>query len=729
MCNRRSAAVADVPAARETTNCLIAAWARAIMSPVRDTVSRAAPKVFSRNSPTAHTCGIGSPGVLTSQKMETTMECSPFGTWTSPISAAAAAAGERAVDWVDFVGEEVWWAELRPEESGRTALVRCAADGSVSDVVGREWNVRSRVIEYGGRPWLPLGRDAAAGFVFTHGEDQRVYRALPGGAPAPISPEPERPAGTRYCDFVRVGDEVWCLRERATGPLPTDVRRELVALPLEGDAAGDPEAVRPLAASHHFMTGPKVSPDGRHACWLGWDHPRMPWDGTDLMCADIRPDGTFGEPRKVFGGAGIATGQVEWDSLRPGVLHVLSDPDGWWNLYEVDLSGERRPLCPRAEEFGEPLSRIGARWFFPAEDGRLFVTHGTAGRRLAVLKPDGTLTDIDAGGRYRDCTEWVVLAADGHRIVAGAAGPRQRRSLLLIDTEREASAARVLRPASTAYAGYLSPGRHEVFRNAKGDEVHAYVYPPHNPEFAAPEGELPPYLVHVHGGPTTRSQFAADLSLAYFTSRGIGVVDVQYGGSTGFGRAYRERLRENWGVVDVQDCATAIHGLIERGLADPERVGIRGRSAGGWTAAASLAAEPGLYRVAGIYYPLLDPERWVGGGTHDFESRYLDSLIGPWPAAAARYTAVSPLRSADRIRAPFVLFQGLRDAICLPELADGFLKRVGREVPHAYLTFEDEGHGFRRAETIVACLEAELSAYARGFGFDAPGVPLIALTV
>ncbi|GAA2688071.1 alpha/beta hydrolase family protein [Streptomyces lunalinharesii] len=651
------------------------------------------------------------------------MRISPFGTWASPISAKTAAAGETRVEWAACVGDEVWWTELRPQESGRSALVRRTPDGVVADVLAPRWNVRTRVIEYGGKPWLPLG-GPETGFVFTHWDDQRVYRVVPGGSPEPISPEPAMPAGARYCDFALVGDEVWCLREETIGHA-TDVRRALVALPLDGSAADEPEAVRVLAASHHFMTGPKVSPDGRQVCWLGWDHPAMPWEGTEVICARVGVDGMPGPARVVAGGPGEAVGQVEWAPGHAGVLYVLSDSDGWWNLYEIDSEGKRRALCPRSEEFGEPLWRIGAQWFLPMDGDRLAVAHGTAGRQPAVLEPDGSLWDVSGDDQY---TEWAVLATDGRRVVATAAGPRQPRALLLLDPAPGVPA-EVLRASDTTYADYLSPSRHEVFRNDAGEEVHAYVYPPYSPDFIAPAGELPPYVVHVHGGPTTRSQWAADLTTAFFTSRGIGVVDVQYGGSTGFGRRYRQRLQGKWGVVDVHDCAAAIRGLVARGVADPARLGIRGGSAGGWTTAASLASEPDLYRVAGIYFPLLDPEGWSERGTHDFESRYLESLIGPWPQARDRYAEVSPLRRANRVQAPFVLFQGLEDEICLPAQAERFLRELGESgPPRAYLTFDGEQHGFRKAETLIACLQAELSAYAQCFGFEAPEVPHTELT-
>ncbi|MGW5049847.1 prolyl oligopeptidase family serine peptidase [Actinokineospora sp. NPDC004072] len=646
------------------------------------------------------------------------MRTAPYGSWTSPIAAAGVAAGEKQVEYLDCVGDEIWWVENRPEENGRSALVRRAADGTIADALDARWNVRSRVIEYGGRPWASLGGGA---FAFTHWDDQRVYRADPDGTVRPLSPEPARPAGDHYADFTVVGGHLWGVRESMTGPAPTDVRRDLVALPLDGSAADDPGQVRVLAATHHFMTGPKVSPDGKHAVWLGWDHPSMPWERTDVMCAPVVGETELGEPRLVAGGGDTAVSQVEWAPDRPDTLYLLSDRDGWWNLYELTVDGPTRPLCPRAEEFGEPLWRLGARWFLPIGGGRLFVVHGTGGGTLAVLEPDGSLRDF--GGPY---TEWSWPATDGRRVAALAGAPRLRRTIVIADPD---GGVEPIRPAPVPNADYLPTGVKRTFTGPDGEDVHAYVYPPHNPDFTAPDGELPPFVVHVHGGPTNRGQLVVNQEFAYFTSRGIGVVDVQYGGSTGFGRAYRERLNGNWGVVDVRDCATAIRALIAEGAADPARTAIRGGSAGGWTAAASLAAEPDLYRAGSIYFPVLDPVSWRVAGTHDFESRYLESLIGPWPEAKARYAEVSPLARADAIRAPFVLLQGLDDAVCPPEQAELLLGKLrGRGVPHAYLAFEGEQHGFRKVETITACLTAELALYARVFGFTAPDVPAIDLT-
>ncbi|WP_157876149.1 S9 family peptidase, partial [Streptacidiphilus griseoplanus] len=256
-----------------------------------------------------------------------------------------------------------------------------------------------------------------------------------------------------------------------------------------------------------------------------------------------------------------------------------------------------------------------------------------------------------------------------------------------------------------------------TFTGPDGREVHANLYPPRNPDFTAPPGELPPYVVFAHGGPTSRSPMVLDLEIAYFTSRGIGVVEVNYGGSTGHGREYRNRLRGQWGVVDVEDCATAARALAAEGTADPRRLAIRGGSAGGWTTAASLTGTD-LYRCGAIRYPVLDLTAWSSGGeTHDFESRYLDSLIGPLPEAADRYRERSPVTHADRLTVPFLLLQGLDDVICPPAQAQRLVDRAAeRGVPHRYLTFPGEGHGFRRADTITTALEAELALYTEAFG-------------
>jgi len=650
----------------------------------------------------------------------------PYGSWTSPIGADDVAHGEALPEWVGFVGDEVWWTEPLPEEDGRAALMRGGPDGPVEALPGR-WDVRTRVIEYGGRPWLAVSADPADGVVFTHGPDQRLYRWLPGADAVPLTPPGSRPAELRYADFAVRGDEVWCLRETVADRAGTRVVRHLVAVPLDGSAAAEPGRVRELAASHHFMTGPRIEPNGGRVAWLGWNHPDLPWDATELMIADITPAGDLAGPRVLLGDLADAESrqsvtQAEWATDGSGILYATTDSDGWWNVHAISPDGAVCNLRPATEEFGDALWRIGQRWCVPLRDGTLAVVHGTGERRLGILSPDGSLRD--PGGLAEAGTEWDSPATDGRRIAAVCAGPHRRRTVVLADPA-DGTVTVVRPPSGTAFDAWATTPYTRTFSGEDSQEVHAHVHPPYSPDHTAPEGELPPWLIFVHGGPTSRSTLVLRQDISFFTSRGIGVVDVQYGGSSGYGRAYRERLRGNWGITDVRDCAAVARGLVVAGLADPARLAIRGGSAGGWTAAVSLCAEPDLYSAAGVYFPLLDPVTWAESGTHDFESRYLDSLIGPWPDAKDRYEERSPLAGADRIRAPFVLLQGMEDKVCPPAQSRAMVERLhGRGARCRYLTFEGEGHGFRKAENIVTALHAELQLYGEALGFTPALAPV-----
>ncbi|MES4889554.1 LpqB family beta-propeller domain-containing protein [Streptomyces sp. NPDC096012] len=646
---------------------------------------------------------------------------SAYGSWPSPIDAALAAAHDGHPEWVGFVGDEVWWTEPRPAEGGRRALVRRTADGTEESVLPQPWNVRSRVIEYGGRPWTGVVTDDGPLVVFTHFADQRLYRYEPGGEPRPLTPLSPVGGGLRWAepqvDLAR--GEVWCVLEEFTGDGPGDLRRVLAAVPLDGSAAGDRAAVRELTGERHrFVTGPRLSPDGRRAAWLAWDHPRMPWDGTELLVAEVGADGTLHSVRTAAGGPDEAVAQAEWST--DGRLLYASDRDGWWNLYRDGVA-----LCPREEEFAGPLWKLGLRWFAPLDNGLIAVVHGRGSTLLGILDPESGEV-VDAAGPWTEFAS--TLAAHGERIVAVGASPRTAHEVVELDTRTgraRAIGARHRDPVDPAY--YPEP-QIRVFTGPDGREVHAHVYPPHHPERTSGDGELPPYVIWAHGGPTSRVPLVLDLEIAYFTSRGIGVAEVNYGGSTGYGRAYRERLREQWGVVDVEDCAAVARALADEGTADPARLAIRGGSAGGWTTAASLTTTD-LYACGTIIYPVLDLTTWGPGETHDFESRYLESLIGPLSEVPARYAERSPTARADRLTAPFLLLQGLDDVICPPAQCERFLARIaGRGVPHAYLTFAGEGHGFRRADTMIRALEAELSLYAQVFGLDPePRIPKVEL--
>ncbi|MDQ0810110.1 dipeptidyl aminopeptidase/acylaminoacyl peptidase [Streptomyces sp. B3I7] len=656
----------------------------------------------------------------------------PHGTWPSPLDAATAAAHDGRPDHVGFVGDEPWWTEPRPTEGGRRTLVRRTADGRAESVLPAPWNVRSRVHEYGGHPWAGTTRPEGPLVVFSEGADQRLYAHEPdvaGAGPRPLTPLSSLTrggGGLRWVNPVIRAErgEVWCVLEEFTGDGPGDVRRVPVAVPLDGSAAEDRAAVRELtAARHRFVTGPRPSPDGRRAAWLAWDHPRMPWDGTELLVADIGDDGLLHDPRTVAGGPEESIAQADW--AADGTLLYVSDRSGWWNPYRLDDTGRHHELCPREEEFGGPLWTVGQRWFAPLAEGLVAVVHGRGTTALGILDPE-TGEVVDAAGPWSEFAP--TLAVHGSRIVGVGAGPRSAPAVIELDARTGRARVIGAEPHDPVDPAYYPEPQLRTFTGPDGRDVHARLYPPHNPGYTAPGDELPPYVVWAHGGPTGRAPVVLDLGIAYFTSRGIGVAEVDYGGSTGYGREYRERLREQWGVVDVEDCAAVALALAEEGTADRRRLAVRGGSAGGWTAAVSLATTD-VYACGTILYPVLDLVGWAEGGTHDFESRYLDGLVGPLSgpdAVPGRYAERSPVERADGITVPFLLLQGLDDVICPPAQCERLLERMaGRGVRHAYLTFEGEGHGFRRAETTVRALEAELGLYAEVFGL--PGVQALEL--
>ncbi|HJP75779.1 MAG TPA: prolyl oligopeptidase family serine peptidase [Pseudonocardiaceae bacterium] len=641
------------------------------------------------------------------------MNTAPYGAWTSPISAADVARVVGAPDWVELHAGEVWWTQTRPEEGGRAALLRKTPDGQVHDVLPGDWNVRNRVHEYGGRPWTILNTPDGPRVAFTHWTDQRVYLLDPNqGNPTPLTEIPPRDQGKRYADLGPGpgSREVWCVRETEIGDAPTDIERELIALPLDGSPP------RRLGASHHFMTAPKPSPDGTYAAWLGWDHPRMPWDGTELCVAPILSDGTFGKHWVVAGGRHEAVCQFEWDG--PNALLAMTDPTGWWNLHRIRLDGSSTNLAPCEEELGGPLWSLGSRWFASLGDGRHVVLRGGA---LAILDEfSRTITDVQV-----DLPAWgPTLAASDSTVACTAAGPTANWAVVSVDLRDPATTLTTLSesPAATLPTEYLPPAHERTFTTPDGRKIPAVIYPPTNPDHTAPEGERPPYVVHVHGGPTARFVPVLMRVFAYLTSRGIGVVAVNHGGSTGYGRAFRELLNEQWGVLDVADCAAVAKALGEEGIADPERLAIRGGSAGGWTGALSIATTT-VYKCATMLCPLLDLVSWIDQ-THDFESRYMENLIGRLPEHKDRYLERSPMTYVDSVDVPVLLMQGADDPICPTPDATRYMARLdGTGVPHAYLAFEGERHGFRKAENVARVAEAELSFYGHVFGFTPPGVP------
>jgi dipeptidyl aminopeptidase/acylaminoacyl peptidase len=658
----------------------------------------------------------------------------PYGAWPSPITAADVAKGQVLISYPTVAGTDVWWQEGRPDEGGRVTVVHCDAAGHQQALLPAPWNARSRVHEYGGRSYLPVparprdGAAAAAGqaIVFANYADQRLYFA------EASAPEPLTPAATddglgelRFADFILSADgqEVWCVQERHEAG---KITRSLVAVPLDGSAAEDPAAIRELVSGSDFFAFPTLSPDGSRLAWICWNHPRMPWDGTELRVAQIS-EGVLGRGRLVKGGMRESVLAPVWRNETS--LYVVSDWPGWWNLYQVGLVGEpAQALYPAEEEFAEPLWQLGGRPYAVLGDGRLAVLHGQGGMQLGLLDPEtGEIADLDLP--FQEFRGGV--SADGSTIVAVAGGPQTPLSVVLADAATGKSEVLRRETEEMPEAGYLPVPNQVLLEGHYGRNVHALVYPPTHPDAVAPEGELPPYIVWAHGGPTSHAVGLLDLEKAYFTSRGIGVIDVNYGGSTGYGRSYRERLRMQWGVVDVEDVVAAGLALADKDEADRRRLGIRGASAGGWTALAAVttqAARQPVFSATASYFGVADLREFAAE-THDFESHYLDGLIGPLPGFEYVYAERSPAGHVTDATCPVLLLQGLDDPIVPPRQAESIAADLtAHGIRHALLTFKGESHGFRRTETIITALEAELSFYGQVLGFTPPGIPQLSLT-
>ncbi|HEY3020395.1 MAG TPA: S9 family peptidase [Solirubrobacteraceae bacterium] len=613
---------------------------------------------------------------------------SPYGSWRSALSTDVLLAGEVRLGAPAFAGDARVWSERRPAEGGRSVLVRRESSGARRDILPAGFDVRTRVHEYGGGAWLALG-DAAV--VFSNDADGRLYRQDAGGEPYPITPEPPTPRALRYADLSARGDLLVCVRETHGGG---EAVNELVTLPAHG---GD---VRIVATGHDFFAAPRPSPGGERLAWLTWEHPRMPWDGTELWV-----DG-----ERVAGGPEESIVCPAWSP--DGALHFVSDRTGWWNLYRLDPDGPRA-LTDLEAELGEPLWAFGLQTYAFLDDGSIACAVAEGGRTwLGRLAPGGDLQRVDA-----ERSPFWTLASDGRRVAYSGAGPTKGQAIVVVDLERgdeeviATAAERDLDPA------WISVPREIAFPAGDGASAHALFYPPANPDATAPEGERPPLLVLSHGGPTGRTTDALDVEIQFWTSRGFAVVDVNYGGSTGYGRAYRERLDGAWGIVDVADCVAAARHLSEAGEADGARIAIRGSSAGGYTTLRALTATD-AFAAGASHYGVADLEA-LARDTHKFESRYLDRLVGPYPAAADVYRERSPIHHVDDLSCPVILLQGLEDPVVPPAQAEAMAAALDRKgIPYAYLAFPGEQHGFRKAETIRRAAEAELAFYGRIFGFE-----------
>ena len=625
------------------------------------------------------------------------MKTLSFGTWPSPITADAIVAESVRLSSVTLDGGRVCWLEGRPGEGGRNVLVRTDASGTLEDLTPPPFNVRSAVHEYGG------GGYAVAGdrLWFSNFADGRVYAKAGVAAPAPLTARGSARFGDLTLDPAR--RRLLAVRETHRGAAPPV--NELVAISI------DDGAERVLVSGHDFYAAPAPSPDGRHLAWLAWNQPDMPWDGAALWLAELDGDGAPRAPTRIVGGSGCSAFQPAWSP--DGALWCVADPDGWWNLHR--WQGRELRCMHRAErEFGKPLWQLGTTTFGFDASACVVCTWRTGdGWRLGRLDANGSMrtfalpwTSIDSLGVEGSTAAFIGGAPD--------------RSTSVVTVDLETGATRVLRSSSALSIGdeLLSRPVAVTFPTGDGGETaHGYHYAPHNASCRAPAGESPPLLVLSHGGPTGATTDTLSPSIQFWTSRGFAVLDVDYRGSTGYGRAYRERLYGEWGVVDVEDCVAGARHLAETGRADPARLAIRGGSAGGYTTLAALTFHD-VFRAGASYYGICDLEV-LAADTHKFEARYLDRLVGEWPADRDTYRARSPLHHAARLGCPIIFFQGLDDRVVPPNQAELMANALDRQgLPVASLLFEGEGHGFRKAETIRRCLQAELAFYGRVFGFE-----------
>jgi dipeptidyl aminopeptidase/acylaminoacyl peptidase len=628
---------------------------------------------------------------------------SRYGSWKSPITSDLIVSGTIGLGQIAIDGEDVYWVETRPQEKGRYVVVKLSpdgrSDGGMVDVTPPSLNARTRVHEYGGG-----GFTVSDGVIyFSNFVDQRLYRFDGAGEPQSITPEAEM----RYADGVidRERNRMICVREdhSATG---SEAVNAIVGIPLSG--AGTPFM---LAGGADFYSSPRLDPEGSRLAWLQWNHPNMPWDGTELWVADVQGDGSLSNRVRVAGGVEESIFQPEWSPA--GELHFVSDQSGWWNLYRW-REGKIEALCPMEAEFGLPQWVFGMSTYAFESANRIVCAYLEQGfSKLAIFdmaigkleKIEPPFTKIEG-----------VRAAPGQAVFI-AASPTEAASIVRFDLDNRQF--KTLRRSSELAIdpGYISAPQAIEFPTKDGLTAQAFFYPPRNRDFIAPENERPPLLVMSHGGPTAATSPMLRLSVQYWTSRGVAVLDVNYGGSTGYGREYRERLNGRWGVVDVDDCVNGANYLAERGLVDGDRLAITGGSAGGYTTLCALTFRD-VFKAGASHYGVSDLEA-LEVDTHKFESRYTHKLVAPYPERADIYRERSPIHHTNLLSAPVIFFQGLEDKIVPPNQAEMMVNALrAKGLPVAYITFEGEQHGFRQAANIKRALDGELYFYSRVFGFE-----------
>ncbi|WP_089942812.1 S9 family peptidase [Candidatus Entotheonella palauensis] len=625
----------------------------------------------------------------------------PYGSWTSPITSDAIVSAAIGLGQIRLDGDDIYWVEQRPTEGGRNVIVQRTPDDRTVDRTPAPLNARTRVHEYGGGSFTV----SDGTLYFSDFAGQRLYRQGRGEAPEPLTPEGAWRYASGVVDPRR--NRFICVREDHTEP-DREAVNTLVSIDLDNGEA------QVMVSGNDFYAAPRLSPDGAQLAWMTWNHPNMPWDGSELWVGEIGDGGALGHTERVAGGVSESIFQPEWSP--DGILHFVSDRTAWWNLYRW-RQGRIEPLCAKNAEFGQ------AQWVF----GLSNYTFLSPSRMICCYTEQGTwhLASLDTQTLQLDVIETPYtdisgLHAAAGRVVFTAGSPTQAAAIVQLDPNTQALT--TLRRANDLDLdpGYISSPEPIEFPTAQGRTAHALYYAPANRDYTAPAGERPPLIVKSHGGPTSAAPTTLNLGIQYWTSRGFAVLDVNYGGSTGYGRAYRQRLNGQWGIVDVEDCANGARYLVERGDVDGNRLAITGGSAGGYTTLCALTFHD-TFSVGASHYGISDLEA-LAGETHKFESRYLDSLIGPYPEREDLYKARSPIHFTDRLSCPLILFQGLEDQVVPPNQAEMMAQALrDKGLPVAYVPFEGEQHGFRRAENIKRALDGELYFYSQIFRFELGG--------
>ena len=633
----------------------------------------------------------------------------PYGSWKSPITSDLIVSGSIGLSQPLIDGTDVYWIEMRPTEGGRAVIVRRDASGATRDINPTPFNARTRVHEYGGGDYAVR----AGAVYFSNFSDQRVYASIGAKPPRPITPV----ADYRFADAVidPSRGRLICVREDHTQS-GREAVNTIVTLNLAGvetsEEASRENSGQVLATGNNFYSSPRLSPDGSKLAWLNWNHPNMPWDGTELWVGALDENGLLTTSERVAGGKDESIFQPEWSG--DGKLYFVSDRSGWWNLYRINSGGSVEPLCEMEAEFGMPQWGFGMSTYAFESPNRIVCAYIRSG--LSHLALIDTRTKVF---EPIDCpyTDIRFVRASAGQVVMRAGSATEAAAIVRFDLQQKGF--EILRRSNSLEidAAYLSRPRAVEFPTEGGLTAHGFFYPPNNRDYRAPDGELPPLLVESHGGPTAAAATALSLGIQYWTSRGVAVLDVNYGGSTGFGRAFRERLKNRWGIVDVDDCANGARYLVAQGEVDGDRLIITGGSAGGYTTLCALTFRD-TFSAGASHYGVSDAEA-LAKETHKFESRYLDGFMGPYPEKREVYFARSPINFTDRLSCPVIFFQGLEDKVVPPNQAETMVEALRKKgIPVAYLPFEGEQHGFRQAKNIKRALDAELYFYSRVFGFQ-----------